>query len=137
MQAVLQKEHEASAANALRLSALQMIHADVQAENDMLKEQVKGQQAELEDQHVQYEERLKAEAADRTALLESIEALKQQIKDQQAEIETLRHIEDSLEALKDQMRDHDLRTDLAKKEFLRSEGQIALIKDMFLREGEL
>lgn len=130
MQAALQKERETSAANALRLSALQALHADVQAENDLLKDQIKGQQAEIEAQHAQHEERLKTDAATR-------EALKQKIKGQQAEIEALRHVEESLEALKSQIQDYDLRTDLAKKEFLRSKGQIALIKDMFLREGEL
>lgn len=130
MRTTLQKERETSAATALRLSALQALHADVQAENDLLKEQIKGQQAEIEAQHSHHKERLKADAA-------ALDALKQQIKDQQAEIEALRHVEETLEALKAQMRDHDLRTDLAKKEFLLSEGQIALIKDMFLREGEL
>ena len=130
MQAALLKEREASAANALRLSALQMVHADVQAENDALKEQVEGQQAEIEDQHAR-------NTAARNALMDEIEALKQQIKDQKAEIKALRHREKSLEALRSQMRDLNLRTDLAKEEFLRSEAQIALIKDMFLREGEL
>lgn len=137
MQAAILKKREASAANELRLSALQTLHADVQAENDALKEQIKGQQAEIEDQHAQYEERLKTDAAARDALLDEMETLKQQIKSQRAEIEALRHMEESLGALKAQMRDHNLRTDLVKKEFLRSEGQIALIKDMFLREGEL
>lgn len=130
MQAALLKEREASAANALRLSALQVVHADVQAENDALKEQVEGQQAEIEDQHAQ-------NTAAQNALLDEIETLKQQIKDQKEEIKALRHREKSLEALRSQMRDLNLRTDLAKEEFLRSEGQIALIKDMFLREGEL
>ncbi|MDG1373259.1 MAG: tetratricopeptide repeat protein [Paracoccaceae bacterium] len=136
-QAILLKEREASAANELRLSALQTFHADVQAENDALKEQVKGQQAEIENQRTEHEERLKTDAVARDGLLEAMETLKQKIKDQRAEIEALRHMEESLEALKSQMRDYDLRTDLAKKEFIRSEGQIALIKDMFLREGEL
>lgn len=130
MQAALLKEREASAASALRLSALQVVHADVQAENDALKEQVEGQQAEIEDQHAQ-------NTVAQNALLDEIEALKQQIKDQKTEIEALRHREKSLEALRSQMRDLNLRTDLAKEEFLRSEDQIALIKDMFLREGEL
>ncbi len=130
MQAALLKEREANAANALRLSALQVVYADVQAENDALKEQVEGQQAEIEDQHTQ-------NTAAQNALLDEIETLKQQIKDQKDEIKALRHREKSLEALRSQMRDLNLRTDLAKEEFLRSEGQIALIKDMFLREGEL
>lgn len=137
MSAALLKEREASAANELRLSALQMLHADILAENDALKEQIKGQQAEIEDQHAQHEERLKTDAAARDALLDAMETLKEQIKSQQAEIATLRRMEENFAALRDQMRDHNLRTDLAKKEFLRSEGQIALIKDMFLREGEL
>lgn len=137
LQAALLKEREASAANALRLSALQTVHADVQAENDALKDQIKGQQAEIEDQRAEYEDRLTTNAATRDALLDEVSALKQKIEDQQAEIEALRHAEERLESLKSQMRDHNLRTDLAKEEFLRSEGQIALIKDMFLREGEL
>jgi len=128
--AALLKERKINAANALRLSALQALHADVLAENEALKEQIKGQQAEIETQHAQYEERFKADAG-------AHDALTQQIKDQRAEIETLKHVAESLQALKGQMRDHNLRADLPKKEFLGSEGQIALIKDMFLREGEL
>ena len=87
---------------------------------EALKEQVRGQQDEIEAQCNLYEERLRAGA-------DASDALQEEYDRARAEAEALRA----------QMRDSNLRTDLARKEFLRSEGQIALIKDMFLHEGEL
>lgn len=164
LRAALQKERETSAANALRLSALQTLYEDVQTENQALREQIAGQQDEIEKQRVlaeahetlqnqiarheaeraHLEERLTAAALARDELVGETEALKQTIEEQQAGIDSLKELtaerDEALakvEALRSQMRDHDLRTDLAREEFLRSEGQIALMKDMFLREGEL
>ena len=158
MQAALLKEREINAAAELRLSALQMEHLEAQAENDVLKEQVRGQQDEIE-KYREHEAAYDEMIAMRAALLGDVEALREQVRGQQDEIEDQRNqyeerlkasaaANDALreerdaaraeaEALRARMQDINLRADLAKKEFLRSEGQIALIKDMFLHEGGL
>lgn len=156
-QIAILKEREAGAANAIRLASLQALHADVQAENDALKEQVKGQQAEIEKRLDQQEE-LREAAAERDALKDQLQALQEQLdslRQAEKDCDVLRNERDVMRAERDareqerdaaraevesltaQMRDHDLRADLVREEFLRSEGQITLIKDLFLREGGL
>lgn len=133
----LLRDRQAKVAEELRLSAARALDEDMRAENDVLKEQVQGQQAEIEKQYSLQA----ALTIERDELLDEMRLLKQRIEDQQVEIETLEETRGdvlaTVEALRSQIRDHDARTDLAKKEFLRSEGQIALIKDMFLHKGEL
>ena len=126
MQAALRKERESSAANTLRLSALQTLYDDVQMENEALREQVAGQQAKIE------------KLLD---LEEAHKALNERVEQQEKELKTAIAARDEalvkIDKLEDQLRDHNLRTDLARKEFSRSEGQITLMKEILLREGEL
>ena len=72
---------------------------------------------------------------------DELEALKTEIAEAQAMRDDAQTMRDEALAAAETARktahDHEIRVSMAREEFLRSEGQIALIKDLVLREGSL
>ena len=132
-QEVLKELKEVVAASSARLAAFQTLNNELRNENDVLKDQIQGQQIELNKQQTSLDE-LKATVHDALRLrallddaLVAEDTLKKECEDLRAD----------LEKRDEELRGHEARMNLAREEFLRSEGQIELIKDLVLREGGL
>ncbi len=137
-----------------RLAAAQALYEEAQGENELFKNQIDGQQAELEAQQAEVttlKKQLDEVKAEIATVKTEREALFQERNAARAKVETLRPLEVRLskaeaardealtkaEAARKTAHDYEIRVSMAREEFLRSEGQIALIKDLVLREDGL
>jgi len=166
---VAAESREMMAAGVARLAALQALCTETQDENEMLRNQVAGQQAEIERQQGRLEEvqALCAVAQDESQkfqdevprLQERIEELQALCADVQGRNEALEsdaetHLHEisterdklkseleearaALKALQKETQGQEKRIQQAREDFLRSEGQVNLIRDLVLREGGL
>ena len=139
-----QAELERSRAMAVRLAALQTLYDDLLAENDALNVKLTEQQ----EQQSAIEDNQKAVSEERDQANVDIGALKELVARHEVNHEKLEAslaetatdrdaAQKEVDALKKQAEDNTLRVNLAQEEFLRSEGQIELIKDLILRESGL